>query len=151
MPIPNIDAILAAGVIIGANRADTAVGLAWLKAHWREWDRAAFNVTMGPGAEVPAGAEDYVQQWVATTTTQRADIIVYSGNTAAIVELKQRIGGGALGQLLTYRYLLQIDNPALLQVYLIAAGTSIQAGITEFFRSQGVQVELFPLAVVSTT
>ena len=147
MPIPNIDAILTAGVLIGQNTKDTAVGLAWLKEHWREWDRVTFNPTIGPGATVPAGAPDYVQRWVAASTPQRADMIVYRAGdqVAGIVEIKQRIDGGALGQLLTYRYLLQQDNPQLLQVFLYAVGVSIQAGITEFFRSQGVNVETFPL------
>jgi hypothetical protein len=144
MPIPNINAILTAGVLIGQNQKDTAVGLAWLKEHYQEWDRVVFNATIGPGATVPAGSPDYVQKWIASSTPQRADLIVYRNNdqTAGIVEIKQRIDGGALGQLLTYRYLLKLDTPALLQVYMFAIGVSIQAGITEFFRSQGVTVEL---------
>jgi len=148
MPIPNIDQILAAGVT-GTTQAEAAVGKAWLEKHWQEWDRVEFNVPMGPGVTLWPGAPDYVVKSAQASTKPRADIIVWRNQdrSAAIVELKQRIGGAALGQVITYAHLLQADRPQLVQVYRIVAGASILEGIQPVFDHAGVSVELFPLAV----
>lgn len=147
MALPNLDQILAAGVT-GTTKAEAAVGAAWLRKHGGEWDRVAFNVPMGPGLALWPGAPDYVVQAAAASTKPRADIIVYrdEDRTAAIVELKARIGGAAMGQVITYAHMLQADNPRLLQVYKIVAGNSIMEGIQPVFDRNGVEVELFPLA-----
>lgn len=147
MAIPNLDQIIAAGVT-GTTKAESAVGSAWLREHGTEWDRVEFNVPMGPGVELWPGAPDYVVKSAQASTKPRADIVVYRNGdqTAAIVELKARIGGAAMGQVLTYAHMLQVDNPRLLQVYKIVAGNSILAGIQQVFEKNGVTVELFPLA-----
>lgn len=150
MPIPNIDAILQAGVVAGTTQAETLIGLAWLKAHWREWDRVEFNVGLGPGISLPAGTPANYQKAANLSSKPRADIIVYRPYTAGIVELKERIRGSALGQVLTYAHMLAADRPDLVQIYKTVAGAAILEGIQPVFAAQNVAIELFPLAVPPT-
>lgn len=148
MPIANIDAILTAGVVAGTTKAESAIGIAWLREHWKEWDRVAFNVGLGPGVFLGPGVPEYVQRSATASTRPRADMIVYRGDhIAGIVEMKERIRGSAMGQLITYAHMLQSENPRLLQVYKYVAGGSILEGIRPVFEQQGIIIELFPLAL----
>lgn len=151
MPIPNIDAILRSGVVPGTNKQESAIGLAWLQAHWQEWDRVAFNFGLGPGMNLGASVPDYVQRSATASTKPRADIIVYRGpHTAAVVELKERIRGSAMGQVITYAHMLKADNPRLLDVLKIVAGATIMEEIRGVFEQNGVSIELFPAALPPT-
>jgi hypothetical protein len=49
-----------------------------------------------------------------------------------------------MGQLLAYWHLLKDDNPQLLQVYKVAAGQTIIAGLAPVLQTYGISVELFP-------
>lgn len=151
MPIKNLDAILTAGVVPGTNKAESMVGIAWLREHGAEWDRVEFNVGLGPGVQLGPGTPDYVQRSATYSTRPRADMILYRGDsTAAVVEIKERIRGSAMGQVITYAHMLQADNPRLLQVYKIVVGATIVEGIKPVFDANGVVVELLPLAIPIT-
>jgi hypothetical protein len=153
MAIPNLEQILSAGVVTGATKQESAVGMAWLRVHGAQWDRVEFNVPMGPGITLWPGAPAYVQASAAASTKPRADIIAWRDNdqVAAVVECKGRIGGAAMGQVLTYAHMLAIDRPRLLQIYKYVAGVSILEGIQPVMEHNGVIVELYPLAALPTT
>jgi hypothetical protein len=146
MSIPNIGAILASSLQIGGNAIETAVAKAYLAKHIEDFDRVEFNVGLGPGITLPAGTPAYVQKSATEGTKLRADMVLYRGNTATIVEVKGRIYSAVMGQLLTYWHMLTEDNPKLLQVYKVAAGQTIQDGIGPILDRYGIIVELFPAA-----
>jgi hypothetical protein len=147
MAIPNIGAILSSPAQIGGNQTETAVAKAYLAKHAGDFDRVEFNVGLGPGLDLGPSFPPYVQKAATASTKPRADMILYRGNTATIVEVKGRINPAALGQLLTYWHFLTSDNPQLLQVYKVVAGQSIQEGLQALWQQYGIQVELFPAAV----
>lgn len=149
MPIPNLLQIIASPLRIGGTELESAVGRAWLLKHGDEWDRVEFNVGLGPGIDLGPGYADYVQKAATASTKPRADMIVFRDGSAAIVELKGRIGPSALGQLLTYWHMLQADNPKLLQVYKIVAGQTIQEGLQKVWENYGIIVELFSVPDVT--
>lgn len=144
MSIPNIGAILASPAQIGGTQLETAVAKAYLFQHADDFDRVEFNVGLGPGLDLGTGFAPYVQKSATASTKPRADMILYRGNTATIVEVKGRINPSALGQLLTYWHFLTMDNPQLMQVYKVVAGQSIQEGLQALWQQYAVQVELFP-------
>jgi hypothetical protein len=149
MSIPNLAQILAAQTQIGGNQIETAVAKAYLLAHQNDFDRVEFNVGLGPGLDLGPGFAPYVQASATASTKPRADMILYRGNTATIVEAKGRINPGALGQLLTYWHFLTMDNPQLRQVYKVVIGQSIQEGLQALWQQYGIQVELYPNAVAA--
>lgn len=150
MPIPNIGAILSSPAQIGGTRTETAVAKAYLTAHVEDFDRVEFNVGMGPGLDLGPSFPPYVQAAATASTKPRADMILYRGHTATIVEVKDRINPGALGQVLTYWNFMTVDHPELLQVYKVVAGRSIQPGLQAIWQNLGVTVELYPGAAPPT-
>jgi hypothetical protein len=148
MPIPNIGAILASNVQIGGDAIENAVAKAYLAKHMNDFDRVKLNVGMGNGITLPWNAPAWVQKSATAGTQSRADMVLYVGNTATIVEVKGRIYPAVMGQLLAYWHLLTASNASLLQVYKVAAGETIQDGIAPILHTYGVEVELFPGAYV---
>lgn len=151
MPIPNIGAILSSNTQIGGNATETAVAKAYLVKHVDDFDRVEFNVGLGPGLVLGPGYADWVQRSATASTKPRADMILYNGDTPTIVEVKGRISGSAMGQLLTYWHILKEDNPKLLNVYKTVAGNTIQEGLPAIFDRYGITIELFPAAAPPRT
>ncbi len=146
MPLPNIDVYLGAAQLPGSTPLESAIARAWLKEHQAEYDRVEFNVRLGEGVVLPPGSPDYMQKFVRASTTKRADMILYNGNVATIVEVKIRIGGSAVGQLLLYKKLLLAAHPEIADVKLIAAGSTIEQDVRDFYTGHDITVEIFPLA-----
>lgn len=126
--------------------AEAAVAHAWLEEHHQEYERVDFNVRLGTGAVLPPGLPEYMQQFVRSSTTKRADMILHQGRDVTIVEVKIRIGGSAFGQLSLYKKLYIADHPEVQRVHLIAAGVTIEPDVSELFTEHGITVELFPNA-----
>lgn len=151
MPIPNIGQILASPKQIGGNACETAVIKAFLIKHCDDYDRVEFEVHLGPGLNLGPGAPAWLQRCATTSWQKRADMICWRGDVPTIVEAKERIDAGAIGQLLAYQRLLTADNPKIFTLYKIAAGQSIVTGIESFFFDYGITVELFPGAIPPAT
>ena len=132
------------GQLPGLNTIESAIAQAWLAQHRENYDTLEFNVRLGKGTEPHAGAENSHKRYVYSSTTKRADLVLTRGQEVTIVEIKQRISGGVLGQLHTYAHLYQAEHPAAGPIHLIAAGQSIQSDIQPVFDKFGIAVELFP-------
>lgn len=148
MPIQGLDALLALPILPGIGPVESAIGKAWLRKHANDYHSVQLNVRLGSGAALPPGTPSYVQAAAFASTTKRADIIAYNGNNISIVEIKQTIGLGALGQLLGYSYLYVRDNPETGHIGLIAAAADIQADIAPILQHHQITVELFPNATI---
>ena len=149
MSIPNIGAILSSSLQIGGDAIESAVARAYLVKHVDDFDRVEFNVGLGPGITLPFGTPAYVQKSATASTRARADMILYRGDTATIVEVTDRLYAAVAGQLLHYYWLLIEDNPKLHQVYKVAAGQTVQLGVDRFLDTQGILVELYPGAAAA--
>lgn len=144
MPIANIDTWLSLPGLPGLVPIESAIGKAWLALHRNDYDSVIFNVRLGSGTPMPPGTPDYILKAVKASTTKRSDIIAFRNGSVTIVEIKDRIGLGALGQLQGYQHLYLQDNPATGHIDLVAAGLTIQADIEPIFRNSGIKIELFP-------
>lgn len=149
MSIADIGFILSSPKQIGGDAIETAVAKAYLAKHVDDFDRVEFNVGLGPGITLPVGTPPYVQKCATASSRLRADMILYTGDTATIVEVKDRIYPAVMGQLLAYWHLLKDDNPQLLQVYKVAAGQSVQPGLSPVLQTYGISVELYPGAAIA--
>lgn len=146
MPIPDIGIILANPRQIGGNAWETAVLKAFLVVHVNDYDSVEFEVPLGPALDLGPLVPAYVQRCATASSRKRADMICWREGVPTIVEAKERVDGGALGQLLVYSRLLREDKPTLQQIYKIAVGASAVIGIEDILFSYGVLVEVFPWA-----
>lgn len=150
MPLANIGAILAGTPAqIGGNKIETSVARAYLVQHVQDFDRAEFNVGLGPGITLGSWADDATQAAATYSTKPRADMILWRGDVPTIVEVKDRINPSVMGQLLTYWHIMSAENPKLLNVYKIVAGRTVQEGLPNIFARYNIGIELYPNAVAA--
>jgi hypothetical protein len=148
MPLSQIDYLRTLQNVPGLTAVESAIALAWLNDHWRDYDTVNFNVRLGEGVQLPPGQPEYVQKFARAATAKRADMILTAGNVATIVEVKIRIGASALGQLLTYQTLLTAAHPDFAAVHMIAAGATIESDVQAILESHGITVEVFPSVAI---
>lgn len=90
---------------------ESAIIIDWLREHGEEYDRFSFSVRVGEGQQPAPDLLPGVARSVAFSSRKRIDVLAYRGLQATIGEVKQRIGPGVLGQLLTYRQLYMNERP----------------------------------------
>lgn len=144
MPIADIGRILADPRQIGGNACETAVLKAFLVKHVNDYDSVQLEVPLGPALNLGPTFPPWVQRCADFSSRKRADMICWREGVPTIVEAKERVDGGALGQLLVYSALLKQDKPTLMQIYKIAIGASAIDGIGDILFRYGVLVEVFP-------
>jgi hypothetical protein len=88
-------------------------------------DSERFSVRLGEGQIIPPGTPDWLARDIKALTQKRADVIVQSGLTTWIIEIKPRAGFSALGQLLGYGllYVAEYDPPRPPNLAVVAETT----------------------------
>lgn len=147
MPLANIDALLELSTIPGLRKPDTAIAKAWLRAHAAEYDAVEFNVRLGQGIVLPEGSDPSLVLFAQAVSTKRADIVAHAGRDVTIVEIKIRIGGAALGQLVLYRQLYRDAYPDTGNVRLIVAGQYLEPDVAATYAAHSIAIETFPAAL----
>lgn len=144
MPINGLDSILASPILAGSTVQESAIGRAWLRKHAADYDSVEFNVRVGKGVGLPPGTPKYVSLAAYASTTKRIDIVAHRGSSVDVIELKEVLGLGAIGQLIGYAHLYLADHPATGHVGMIGAGLMLQADVAPVYARSGIVVELFP-------
>ncbi|HEY2938155.1 MAG TPA: hypothetical protein VGJ25_16245 [Gaiellaceae bacterium] len=121
---------------------------AWLREHEAEFQAFEYNVHVGQGVTVPARLEvgddpavaANVARMFQQATQKKIDVVGHRGEATWIIEVEDRPGTRALGQLLTYRTLLakQRDIRGPLELVLICH--RLGADMLEAFDEAGVVV-----------
>lgn len=62
-----------------------------------------YDIHLGPGAELPDDAPDWVIRQSQAVSRDRVDVVGHRGDAIWIIEIKPRAGKGAIGQLIQYR------------------------------------------------
>lgn len=120
---------------------------AWLRDHEGEWDRFEYNVHVGEGVNVPARPltedpeldarlREAYRQW----TQKKIDVVGFRGPSYTIFEVEERPGTRALGQLLTYRRLLNTARPPTAPTFLALVCRRCGHDMRETFLEHGVQI-----------
>src|SRR5438105_5821591 len=84
----------------------------WLARHEAEYDRFDYNFRVGQGSDPGPNFPQYIRDQAILNTQKRIDAIAWKGTHATIIEVKDRAGFSALGQILGYRPLFQLAFPA---------------------------------------
>jgi hypothetical protein len=113
---------------------DRFLALAPLGQGW-DWH---YDVKVGDGVHLG----DYEQAWVKdmakALTQRRIDALGTRGNQLAIVEVKERAGLGAVGQLLGYRRLLLGDRPDASNALLLVVASIKGNDILKTYKENGI-------------
>lgn len=79
----------------------------WLRLHERSFDRFDFNVRVGDGADPGPGFSPDVRRDAIENSKKRIDAVAWRLSEVTLIEVKDRAGLSAIGQLIGYRPLWQ--------------------------------------------
>lgn len=138
--------------------AEAHVWRAWLRSHESEFDAFRYNVYVGPGVTVPKDLlthgdpleARYVEAW--TKATQfKIDAIGLRGEDWWIIEVEDRLGPTAIGQLQTYQTLLPQTVVGANPTELAVVTRTVQPGMLDVAEQAGVLVFVVDIPPLSST
>ena len=115
---------------------------AWLKDHEREYDAFDYNVHVGAGLDPGPTYTDAERAQVKYNSQKRIDAVARKGNQATIIEVKDRAGTTALGELLTYVYLYRREHREQPLPLLLLVSNVLQPDMADALLYYGVDVQL---------
>jgi hypothetical protein len=114
----------------------------WLRKHEAEYDSFSYNERIGPGYD-PGPAWDQNMRTMAIANSQkRLDAVAWQGTLATLIEVKDRAGASALGQLLTYYPLWSAQHTDLPRAKMLLVTNRIQPAIDIAAAYNGVALEI---------
>jgi hypothetical protein len=101
----------------------------WLAQWEASYDSFQYNARVGPGFDPGPGWPDNMRTMAIANSQKRIDAVAWQGSQPTLIEVKDRAGAAALGQLLTYLPLWMQTYPDLPRPLLAIVTNRIQPGI----------------------
>lgn len=114
----------------------------WLKSHEAEYDSFDYNSRIGTGYDPGPGWEDSIRAMAIANSQKRLDVVAWRGPQAELIEVKDRAGASALGQLLTYAPLWHTAHPDLPRASMRLVTNRLQPDIGVVARYYGIAVDV---------
>lgn len=114
----------------------------WLLAHELEYDRFEYNVRVGAGVDPGPQWPENIRKQAIENTQKRIDAVAYKGDSATIIEVKDRAGASAIGQLLTYLPLFEEAFPAYKSPAMILITNRVQPDLLPVLERAGIRLDL---------
>lgn len=122
---------------------ESAVIRDFLMAHLHEFSRVEFSVRVGQGQAPDPAHLDGVQANTVFSSKKRIDLLCWRGPIPVLVEAKERVQPGALGQIQTYRNLFLEEHPDAPEPELVVIGRYSDADTLPSLSAAGVTVYLY--------
>lgn len=115
---------------------------AWLRLHENEYDRFDYNVRIGTGFDPGPTVSDSIRQMAIVNSQKRIDAVAYKGNTVTLIEVKDRAGFSAVGQLVGYLHMWQAQYPDQARPRLLLVANRLQDDIPLVASGAGIEIDL---------
>lgn len=122
--------------------AEIAVFRAWLRLHEGEYTAFDYNVRVGPGYDPGEGVMQAIRVMSIKSTQKRMDALAWQGDTPLIIEVKDRAGLSAIGQILGYKVHWQKENPQSIPPKILLVANRLAPGVEDVLRAHNVPWEL---------
>ncbi len=139
----DLDALLIARYYPERTGRESVVIRDWLRLHGTEYDRIAFSVRIGTGLDADPEHMDGIQRMTRYNSRMRIDVLAWRGEEPEIIEVKERVTAGVLGQLLGYRQLFIEENPGTITPRLTVIGRWGSDDVLKILTSHGITVYLY--------
>jgi len=114
----------------------------WLRMYETQYDRIEYNVRIGSGLDPGPTWPDYVRQSAIANTQLRIDAVAYKGDAVTLIEVKDKAGASALGQLLTYEAVWLEDHPGSAPPALTLITNRLQNNLLPLLRKSNIHLDL---------
>lgn len=114
----------------------------WLKLHEQEYDRFDYNVRIGAGVDPGPGWPQEIRSMAIQNTQLRVDAVGWSGLQPTIIEVKDRAGASAVGQLVTYEAVWEKDQLSALPPKLLLITNRVQQNILPLIAKSGINLQV---------
>lgn len=112
----------------------------WLRLHEAEYDRFEYNVRLGeghdPGPQFPAEA----RRMAIMNSQKRVDAVGWKSDQPTLIEVKDRAGFSAIGQIVGYDALWRHQNPTSAAPKLILVCNRFANDILQVLQRQGIEL-----------
>jgi len=115
---------------------------AWLRLHEQEYDRFDYNVRIGTGFDPGPTVTESIRQMAIANSQKRIDAVAYKGNAVTLIEVKDRAGFSAVGQLVGYLHMWQAQYPISARPRLLLVANRLQDDIPLVASGAGIDIEL---------
>lgn len=115
---------------------------AWLVLHEAEYDRFDYNVRLGQGTDPGPNWPPEIRQQAIQNTQKRIDAVAWKGNQPTLIEVKDRAGFSAIGQLVGYDALWPQSFPNSPVPKLLLVANRAAADIYPVVAKAGIVLEL---------
>lgn len=95
----------------GMNPREVVVFNNWLILHFKDYTAFDFNVRVGQGTDPGPTYDAESRRQYILNTQKRIDVMAWQDSNPTIIEVKDRAGLSAIGQIVGYRHLYFNDNP----------------------------------------
>lgn len=115
----------------------------FLEARGVLYDRLEFSVRLGEGETPDPTHLEGIQRMTRERTRRRADLIAHRGTETDIIEAKERLTPGVLGQLRAYQLLWMEAHPEASAPHLVAIGRHVDGDTARVLATEGIEVVLY--------
>lgn len=126
------------GPFVHMSQPEKAIWIRWLLAGGTRFAPFRYDIRVGDGLQMPAGSDGFAIRAAYALTTKRIDALYFEGSNAVIVEVKQRAGASAIGQLITYRDLLLRSPYAPATASMLLITDELQPDMETVLRENGI-------------
>ena len=123
---------------------DSKIWSSYLSKHGQSFDSFDYDFSVGTGITPNQDVPEKFKKDYEDLTKKRIDCLGHNGNTVSIFEVKQRAGLSALGQLIGYKDLFEIDHPYLKVISLNLVCSSISDDEQKIYQNNGINVFEYP-------
>lgn len=121
---------------------DVAVWDRFIEAFPGRFDSVDYDWRVGDGADAPYDMDDPYERMAKMLSQKRIDVVGWRGEAPTIIEVKDRCGLSALGQIRGYRALFQRDFPDLGDPAILIVCARLSGDERAVLAAEGVPVEV---------
>lgn len=122
---------------------------AWMTKHAGEFSRFDHNVALGPGHDPGPLYSDAIRQMSVQNSKRKIDVVAWSpgrptwsAGRPTLLEIKERATPAAIGQLLTYAHLWEVETGFTGRPGLLIVAARVGPGVIEAANRAGITVEI---------
>lgn len=121
---------------------DTTVWDRFISKFPGRFDSVDYDWRVGDGMDLNTSWDENIKRMATMITQKRIDVVGWNDNLPTLIEVRQRIGLGILGQILGYKTLFERDFPNIIKPRLLVVCEEISKDDLAVMGTYDIPVEV---------